>query len=281
MFKFDSNLLMVFLLFLFGIYFILGLILKISISETTFLMGLILFFSIIVVIHGYKTLGPRELVIFFLIAYSITLLYEYTDGLGFCELINCKSYYTDLLGPKFLGKTPYVIPLVWSISLYCTYTMTNIIFKRLKTNHKSEEKISYKWFSKIFAMGIVTGLMMASWDLINDPVMVKIGAWSWSYHGSYYGIPLWNYEAWVEIPFVIFVIFNLYLYKIKKSQIYINGEKKSNFTLLVVILYISLLLVYSFYAINENVTDVIPWAAIAMVTFTLITIFQFYKLKIS
>lgn len=96
--------------------------------------------------------------------------------------------------------------------------MTNIIFNRLKTTHKSEEIVSRQWFLKIIGMGIVTGLIMASWDLINDPVMVKMGAWSWSYSGLYYGIPLWNYEAWVEIPAVIFVLYSFYLYKIKKKS---------------------------------------------------------------
>jgi uncharacterized membrane protein len=275
--KFDSNMIMLFLLFAAGIYFILGLILNIPISETMFMTGLILIFLIIVVIHGWKTLGPRELLVFFLIAYSITLLYEYTDGLGFSELVNCRSYYSDLLGPKFFGKTPYMIPLAWSLSIYCAFTMTNIIFNRLKTTRESKENISYQWFLKIVGMGIVTGLIMASWDLINDPVMVKIGAWSWSYSGSYYGIPLWNYEAWVEIPAVIFVLFSFYLCKIRKSQICIGGDKRSNYTLLVVILYLALLIIYAIYAVYEAVIYVIPWAAMTMGPLATITIIRFYR----
>ena len=275
--KFDSNMIMLFLLFAGGIYFILGLILNLPISGTMFIIGLVLIFLVIVVIHGWRTLGLRELLVFFLIAYSITLLYEFTDGLGFSELVNCRSYYSDLLGPKFFGKTPYIIPLAWALSIYCAFTMTNIIFNRLNTTYKSEEIVSRQWFLKIVGMGIVTGLIMASWDLINDPIMVKIGAWSWSYRGSYYGIPLWNYEAWVEIPLVIFVLFNLYLYKVKKSQIYINGEKRSSYTLLVVILYLSLLIVYGIYAVYEDVILAIPWAAITMLPFAIITVIQFYR----
>ena len=277
MLKFNLNLIMIFLLFAAGIYFILGLILNIPISDTIFMMGLILFFLIIVVVHGWKTLGPRELLVFFLIAYSITMLYEYTDGLGFSELVDCRSYYSDLLGPKFFGKVPYMIPLVWSISLYCAYTITNIIFNRLKTTRKSEEIVSRQWFLKIFGMGIVTGLIMASWDLINDPVMVKMGAWSWSYSGSYYGIPLWNYEAWVEIPAVIFVLYSFYLCKVKKSQIYIGGDKRSSYTLLVVILYLALLLIYGIYAVHEKVMYAIPWAAMTMGSLAVIAVIQFYR----
>ena len=190
--KIGPNVLMMFLLAITGVYFILSQILSIPISNTGVILSFILLFFIIIVIHGWETLGARELLVFFLIAYSIPLLYEYTDGLGFGGLVGCTCSYSNLLGPKFLGKVPYVIPLVWSISLYCTFTMTNIIFNRIRTTHTFEEVASLQWFFKIIGMGIVTGLIMASWDLIIDPVMVAMGAWSWSVKehimASLYGI---------------------------------------------------------------------------------------------
>lgn len=277
--KFDINLTMIFLFILAVSYFVISLILNIPLYEKTIIMVLIFLSLIIIIIHGWKTLGPHEFLVFFLIAYVVTLIYEYTDGLGFGEWLACRAYYSDLLGPKFFGKTPYIIPLVWSMSLYIAYTMTNIIFNRLKTIPKFEENFSRRWFFKIVGMGIVSGLIMASWDLICDPVMVSMGAWSWSSGGSYYGIPLGNFEAWVEISLVVFVLFSFYLYKIKKSQIYINGEKKSNYTLFVVVLYLALLLIYIIYAIFENVTYAILWATFTMVPFSIITMVQFYRFK--
>ncbi len=174
---------MIVLLALVGILFILTQILTIPISSTGVILSFILLFSIIVVIHGSKTLGARELVVFFFIAYSIPLLYEYTDALGFGGLVGVTCQYSTLLGPKFFGKVPYVIPLVWSIFLYCSFTMTNIIFNRLRTTPKSDETVSLQWFFKIVGMGIIAGLIMASLDLIIDPVMVAMGAWSWSGEG--------------------------------------------------------------------------------------------------
>jgi putative membrane protein len=268
---------MIILLVVIGVYFVLGNMLNIPRSETFFIIGCILLFFGIVLIHGWKTLGPRDLLVFFLIAYSIPLLYEYANGLGFGELVGCTCIYSDLLGPKFLGKVPYVIPLVWAISLYCTFTMTNIIFNRVRTNHKSEEMVSPQWFLKIVGMGIVAGLIMASWDLIIDPVMVAMGAWSWPGGGSYYGIPLWNYEGWIEIPAVTFVLYSVYLYIIKKSQIYIGGKKRSSYTLLVVVLYLTALIVYGMYAVEEQVTYVIPWAVMTMGSFAVIVVIQFYR----
>ena len=277
--KFNSNLIMIFLLLIAGFYFIIGLALNIPISDTTFIIGLILIFFVIVVIHGWKTLGAREFLVFFLLAFFLTLIYEFTYGFGFDQLINCKPYYSDLLGPKFLGKIPYMIPIVWTTSLYCAFTMTNIIFNRIRTTQKFKENISGKWFLKIIGMGIVTGFIMASWDLLVDPVMVKMGAWSWMCQGQYFDIPLWNYEAWVEIPLVFFVIYNYYLFRVKNSQSYIGGEKKSLYTLFVVILYLGLLTLYSIYAFYVEIVNAIPLAALTMTVFVIITIVQFNKYR--
>jgi uncharacterized membrane protein len=126
-------------------------------------------------------------------------------------------------------------------------------------------------------MGIVTGLFMAALDLIIDPVMVKMGAWSWSVVGPYYGIPLWNYEGWIEISAVTFVCYSIYLLIVKKSQIYIGGEKQSRYTLLVVVLYLTSLIIYAMYAVEEQVTYVIPWAAMTMGLFVIIVVIQFYQ----
>ena len=277
MVRYNSNILMTILLTSAGIYVILGVLLNIPLSETMFMLGLTLIFLIIVVIHGWKTLGPRELLIFFLLAYSLTMIYEFTDGLGFGEFVHCRAYYSDLLGPKFFNKIPYVIPLVWSLSLYCTFTMTNIIFNRLSITHTFKETVSRKWFLKTAGMGVVTGAIMVSWDLIADPVLVKLGAWGWMNGGHYFGIPIWNYEAWLEIPLVFFIIYTYYLYKIGKSQRYIGGEKKSVYTLFVVILYLGLLILFSLYALHVEIIYAIPFAAISMGTWIIITITQFYR----
>jgi uncharacterized membrane protein len=275
--KMNSNVLMIILLIVIGVNFIVAKILNIPLSETLFIIVCILLFLGVVLIHGWKTLGPRDVLIFFLIAYSIPLLYEYTDALGFGGLVGFTVQYSPLLGPKFLGKVPYVIPLVWSILLYCTFTMTNIMFNRIRVTRRFEEVASLQWFFKIVGMGIVAGLIMASMDLIIDPVMVALGAWSWPSGGSYYGIPLWNYEGWMEITVVTFVFYSVYLHRIKKSQMYIDGEKQSRYTLCVVVLYLAFLIVFGMYAAMEQVTYVIPWAAITMGLFASIVVIQFYR----
>lgn len=275
--KLRLNILMIFLLFSGGVFFVCGRILNISISDPGFILVFILLFLIIIVIHGWKTLGPRELLVFFLIANSIPLLYEYTDGLGFGGLVGCASIYSDILGPKFFSKVPYVIPLVWALLLYCAFTMTNIIFHRLRTTHKLKEAASLRWFLKIIGMGLTAGLIMVSLDLLVDPMMVAMGAWRWSIVGSYFGIPVWNFEAWLEIPAVTFVVYSMYLLMAKRSQMYVDGEKKSDCTLLVVVLYLGSLFIFGVYAAYEQVLYAVPWAAMMAGSLAVITVIRFYR----
>jgi uncharacterized membrane protein len=245
------------------------------------LFGSVLIFFVIVAVHGWKTLGTRGVCAFFVIAYTIPLLYEYTNALGFGGLVGCTVTYSDLLGPKFLGKTPYIIPLVWAIFMYCAYTMTNIIFNRIKTNPESEETISLPWFGKMFGLGVVSGLIMVSMDLLIDPVMVSLGAWHWSTVGPFFGIPLWNYEGWVEIPTVIFLLYSLYRRLRKRTQVYIGGENRSSLTVLVVVLYLVVLLLFVMYTVNEQLLLVIPWAALPMIFFSIVTLLRFSQMKSS
>ena len=95
--------------------------------------------------------------------------------------------------------------------------------------------------------------------------------------GAYYGIPLWNYEGWIEITAVTFVCYSVYLQIIKKSQIYIGGEKRSSYTLLVVVFYLASLIIYGIYAVQEQVMYVIPWAVMTMGSFAVIVVIQFYR----
>lgn len=274
---FDSNVIMLLVLILTGLYLGIRQILSLPLSNTAVLLSFIVLFFIVVVLHGWETLGIRECLVFFLLAYSIALFYEYTDALGFGILVDCTWSYGSVLGPKVLGKIPFVIPLVWSILMYCSFTMTNILFRRIRTTPVSEETFSLRWLGMIVGMGIVAGLITASLDLLIDPVMVAMGAWSWSAQGQFFGIPLWNYEGWIEIPAVTFVCYSMYLLVVKKNQMYIGGENRSRYTLMVVAVYLIVFLVYGVAAVEEQVAFVIPWAMLPVLLFSGIVIAQFHR----
>jgi len=66
----------------------------------------------------------------------------------------------------------------------------------------------------VWAAAAVAGLgalIITSWDLGMDPMMVKAGHWVWEVKGAYFGVPLQNYWGWWLTSFTAFGIFLLCL----------------------------------------------------------------------
>ena len=81
----------------------------------------------------------------------------------------CAVYnYTDLLGPKFLGLVPYLIPVAWFMMSYPSF----VIADRLVPS-------DWKRWQRLLSVAAVSGLVMTAWDRIMDPVMVASGNWVW------------------------------------------------------------------------------------------------------
>lgn len=112
-------------------------------------------------------------------------------------------HYTDLLGPKFLGMVPYLIPLAWFMVSYPSF----VIADRLVPVH-------WRPWQRLLAVAAVGGLAMTAWDLIMDPIMVSSGHWVWDTNGAYFGIPLQNYWGWW---LTVFTCFALYLWLFGKG----------------------------------------------------------------
>jgi len=113
-------------------------------------------------------------------------------------------HYTGLLGPKFLGLVPYLIPLAWFMMSYPSF----VIADRLVPSQLG------RW-QRILAVAALGGLVMTAWDLVMDPIMVAGGNWVWDAKGAYFGIPLQNYWGWW---LTVFTTFALYLWLSGKAQ---------------------------------------------------------------
>ncbi len=74
-----------------------------------------------------------------------------------------------------------------------------------------------------------------------------------------------------------YVFYSIYLHMRKKNQLYVGGEKRSKYTLFVVVLYLAFLLIFVLYALEEQVTYVIPWAVMTMGVSTGIVVIRFYR----
>jgi putative membrane protein len=106
-------------------------------------------------------------------------------------------HYSLKLGPLFLGLVPLLIPVAWFMMMYPSYVIA--------------DRLVPTWGSGryILAVAALGGLVMTSWDLVMDPVMVRGGHWIWDVDGAYFGIPLQNFWGWWLTTFVTFLVFLL------------------------------------------------------------------------
>ena len=106
-------------------------------------------------------------------------------------------HYTDMLGPRFLGLVPYLIPIAWFMMIY----PSQVISERLLEGRR------LGGWRRALGLAAVASVVMTSWDLLMDPMMVQMGAWVWDVPGAYFGIPVHNYAGWIATTFVIYAIY--------------------------------------------------------------------------
>ena len=113
----------------------------------------------------------------FAAVYGFTLAAE-SAGAGLGLLFG--SYrFTDMLGFRWFGLVPALIPLAWFNIAVPSFVGASLAFPSR-------------------AGRVVGGAsLMLAWDLCTDPVMGhRYPFWVWRDPGGYYGIPVSNFAAW-------------------------------------------------------------------------------------
>lgn len=97
-------------------------------------------------------------------------------------------HYTDLLGPKWFGLVPLVIPLSWFMMAVPSWFLA----RRAVPGGGP-------------ATHVVLGtLILTAWDLALDPAMsYATPYWRWEVEGLYYGMPLVNLAGWLFVSALI------------------------------------------------------------------------------
>ena len=147
--------------------------------------------------HARVKLGcPRTLLLLSL-SFGISLLYE-SVGVA-TGWVYGPYHYTDLLGPRFLGLVPYLIPVAWFMMIYPSQVITEgLLGDGLTTGRR-----------KVVGLSAASAVVMTAWDVIMDPVMVRLGFWVWEVEGVYFGIPISNYVGWFVTTFTIYFLYRL------------------------------------------------------------------------
>jgi putative membrane protein len=118
-----------------------------------------------------------------------------------------KYYYTDFLGPKVLG-VPEVVPLVWFVIAYLTFSIARGMF--------GNQKLSSGHLARLALLGAFGAV---SWDFLVDPMFSSYGYWVWT--GQFFplpeldGIPLTNFVGWFVL---VTLMLSIYLFISKSGQ---------------------------------------------------------------
>ena len=90
--------------------------------------------------------------------------------------------YTSLLGPRWFGLVPLVIPLSWFFMALPSYALA---LRALPEPGAAPRRV------------LLASLVLVSWDLALDPAMSHATKyWEWGEAGPYYGMPLLNLLGW-------------------------------------------------------------------------------------
>ncbi|MBA3758349.1 carotenoid biosynthesis protein [Candidatus Saccharibacteria bacterium] len=92
--------------------------------------------------------------------------------------------YTDVLGNKVFGLTPWTVAFAYPPLLLLTYW-----YARMR--HSNRWKI---YFSTAFDAMLL--------DLVLDPAAVRLGFWYWDKPGFYYQVPLINFLGWLLTGYI-------------------------------------------------------------------------------
>ena len=116
-------------------------------------------------------------------------------------------HYTDALGPRFLGLVPYLIPVAWFMMVY----PSRVIAERLVAGRVPEG------WRRSLALAAVAAFVMTSWDLLMDPMMVRMQTWAWDVPGAYFGVPVHNYLGWLLTTFCVYASFEVALRRLRPA----------------------------------------------------------------
>lgn len=148
-------------------------------------------------VHARVRLGcPRTLLLLGL-NFGVSLLYE-SVGVA-TGWVYGPYHYTDLLGPRFLGLVPYLIPVAWFMMIYPAQVIAEGLLG---------DRFTVGW-RKVLGLSSASAVVMTAWDVIMDPVMARMGFWVWEVEGVYFGIPIRNYVGWFVTTFTIYFLYRI------------------------------------------------------------------------
>ena len=220
-------------------------------------------------LHGFLRYGIKNMVIFFLITWVVSLFFEALSiqtGFPFGHY-----YYDQLIGPRIFQVPLIIMPAYFGMA-YVSWTLAQVLTQQYSP------KLSRYY---VFIVPLLGTFIMVMWDLVMDPLSSTIGSlWAWVGGGFYFGVPLQNYFGWFLVVFIIFQIFALYLLT-QDSQESKNYVSSKTYWLQAIALYgtQALFQILSPFTVQENTNIYAPMALVTVFTMGFVTILSCITLQ--
>ena len=139
-----------------------------------------------------RWLGRRDAIILFVVLGSLALAIETF------AIITGFPYghfgYSDLLGYRLFGYTPWTVAFAWTPLLLAGYAVAR--------------RIAENAVVRVAAVA----LLLVVFDLVIDPGAVKIGFWGYEGGGAFYSVPVSNFLGWIFSGVVGAIVLEAFVY---------------------------------------------------------------------
>jgi uncharacterized membrane protein len=158
------------------------------------------FLFILVLLHGIKRYGKKNMLIFFLIVFAVSFSFENLSirtgfPFGF-------YHYSPSLG---LMTVPVVIIFAYFAMGYLSWMLAHIITGQYARRLGGKQ---------VFVVPFIAAFIMVMWDLTIDPISSTLqNLWVWHTPGAYFGVPVVNFAGWFFVVFVFYQLFAIYISK--------------------------------------------------------------------
>ena len=184
-------------------------------------------------LHGVEIYGWKNMLIFFVITFVISVSYETTSILtGFP--FGHYNYSSDNYPGPWLGVVPLLIMGAYFAAGYSAWIISLAIHGKKDGSIVGSER---------FTVPLLAMFAMVSWDMSIDPNKATISKlWIWHDGGVYFGVPFVNFMGWYLCVFTFFFVFTLFLSRTNREKMSALAKPVTNklmFWALPVIIYLT------------------------------------------
>ena len=151
--------------------------------------------TVAVFLHASLSVSVRRAALFATIAFTISLVAEYS-GTAWNLPFGYRYAYDPALEPRIGGQLPVCVPPLWFVLAY-----TPVVFLRRMPVRAAGNVAP----ARLLAKAGLCALYLVATDLFLDPLGVSSGTWTWLEGGLYFGTPALNFVGWFLVGVLIYV----------------------------------------------------------------------------